>query len=217
MEEWLKAEITITIYRAAQPGIEDDAWQVSIERGATIGSLRNRIAVLYSLAPQMQAIRRDIDSETLADDEQLGCDEGDVLHLSVAAPGDFMMGLSPMMETLGMPPISDLAEAISGAMSEVAHLSQAMQESLENASYNLTFVLPAKAPAREKRCRLEIAALARVEEVLEMVKLELDAEDIVKGIEFAGQELPMHVSIHVLGLRDGDTLMVVRREETTSL
>merc|ERR1719198_328904 len=90
-EEWLKAEITITIYRAAQPGIDDDAWQVCVERGATISSLKNRVAILYGLLPQMQIIRRDVDSQPLAPDEPLGCDDGDVLHLSVAGPGNLMM------------------------------------------------------------------------------------------------------------------------------
>merc|ERR1711865_790395 len=88
VEEWLKAEITVTIYRQAQPGVEDDAWPVCIERGASISSLKMRIAELYGLAPQMQMVRRDIDSASLADDARLECDEGDVLHLSVGGPGN---------------------------------------------------------------------------------------------------------------------------------
>lgn len=216
MEDWLKTEITITIYREARPGMEEDAMQVCIERGATINSLRSRIAELYGLATQMQVIRRDADSQPLGDEEQLGCDEGDVLHLSVAAAGNFMMG--PLgMSPLGMPPMAELADALSGAMNEVVQYSQAVQESLESATYNLSFVLPDKAPAKERRCRLEVAAIARVEEVLDMVKLELDVEDVASGLEFAGQELPLHAPIHALGLRDGDLLMVIRRIETTSL
>lgn len=208
-------EITVTIYRAARPGVEEDAWQVCTERGATIMSLRTQIATLYGIAPQMQIIRRDVDSQPLADDEQLGCDEGDVLHLSVASPGNLLM--SPLGIGMGMPPLEGLAEAITGAMNEITQFGQAMQQSLESTTYNLTFVLPAKAPAKEKRCRLEVSAIARVEEVLDMVKLELDIEDIATGLEFAGQALPAPIPIHALGLRDGDVLMVIRRVETTSI
>jgi len=210
-EEWLKKEINITIYRASQPGLDEDAWPISIERGATINSLRSRIAVLYGLAPQMQTFRRDVDSQPLADDDQLGCDEGDVLHLSLAAAGGFMMG------PLGIPGMEGLAEALSGAMNEAVQYSQAMQESLDNTAYNLTFVLPAKASVPEKRCRLEVAAMARVQEVLEMVQLELCAEEIASGLEFSGEELPLQAPIHNLGLRDGDIVMVVQLAETTSL
>merc|ERR1712046_64988 len=128
------------------------------------------------------------------------------------------------MTPLGMPPMAGFAEAISGAMNqvagamnEVAQFSQAMQESLESATYNLTFLLPAATSANEQRCRLEVTALARVEEVLEMVQVELNAEDIATGLEFAGQELPLHAPIHALGIRDGDHLMVVRRVDMITL
>lgn len=214
-QEWLKTEITITIYRAARPGIEEDAWQVCIERDATISSLRSKIATLYGVAPQMQIIRRDVDSQPLADDEQLACDEGEVFHLSVASPLNSLM--SSLGMNMGMPPFEGLAEAITGAMNEITQYGQAMQESLESTTYNLTFVLPAKAPAKEKRCRLEISAAARVEEVLDTVKLELDIEDIATGLEFAGQALPAPMPVHAFGIRDGDVLMVIRRVETTSL
>jgi hypothetical protein len=213
-QEWLQAEISVTIYRAARPGVEEDTWQVCVERGTNIRSLKNKVAVLYGVAPEMQTVRRDVDSQPLADDEQLACDEGDVLHLSVVSP------LNNLMSSLGMalpPPLEGLAEAITGAMNEVTQVNQAMQQSLEAAVYNLTFVLPGKAPAKEKRCRLEISAVARVQEVLETVKLELDVEDLATGLEYAGQELPMHVPIHALGLRDGDVVMVIRCVETTSL
>lgn len=217
LERWLKEDITITVYRAAQPGVEEDAWQVSVQRGATIGTLRAHIATLYGLPPHMQMIRRDVECDVLADNVPIGCDEGDVLHLSIAPLGSSMMGPLSMMSPLGIPPITELADALSGAMNEVAELGQAMQKSLENTTYNLTFVLPERAPAAERRCRLEIAAVAHVQEVLDMVKFELDVEDVAKGLEFAGQDLPLHAQIHMLGLRDGDTVMVIQHEASTSL
>lgn len=202
VEEWLKAEITVTVYRAAQPGVEEDTWQVCVERGANVGALRRKIFELYGLAPPLQAIRRDVDSAPLADGEPLGCAEGDVLHLSAA----------PLLAPLGLaPPMAGLAEAISGAMEEVAQMGQALQDSLDNTSYHLNFVLPAHGAAPERRCRLEVAAGARLCEVLEMVGLELDAEEIAAGLEFAGEVLPPQVPVHLAGLREGDTLMVVRR------
>lgn len=213
-QDWLQAEIAITVYRAAGLGAGEDAWPVSVQRGASIGALRNHIATLYGLPPQMQIIRRDVDSNPLVDEDLLGCDEGDVLHLSVAGPGDIMMNPLGM---LGLPPLDGLAEALTGALNEVAQVNEAMQQSLENTSYNLTFVLPEKAPVAEKRCRCEISAVARIEEVLDMVKLELDVEDLARGLEFAGEELPLHAPVHALGLRDNDLVMVLRREDVTSL
>jgi hypothetical protein len=177
--------------------------------------------MLYGLAPHMQILRRDIDSPPLPDEAQLDCDDGDVLHLSVAGPQDLMMtpGMSPLSNLLGGDLLGGgLAEVISGAMNDIAELNQAMQQRLERETYNITFVLPALgASANEKRCKLEISAVARVEEVLDMVKLELDAEDIVEGLEFAGQELPLHAPIHALGLSDGDLVMAMRKASTTSL
>lgn len=225
-EEWNKAEITITIYRAAQAGVEEDALQVSIERSANISSLRNCIGVLYGIPPLMQILRRDLDSQPLADDEQIGCDEGDVLHLTMATPADLMMGAMAdplgmaqgMAQGMGMPPLAGLAEAVNEAMNEVAAVNQAMQQSLESTTYNLTFVMLANGRMPEKRCRLEISAAAQVEEVLDMVKLELNAEDVVEGLEFAGQELPRQAPIYGLGIREGDVLMVRGRpEELTSI
>lgn len=216
----MKTEITITIYRAAQPGVEEDAWQVSVPRGANIHTLKEQIGVLYGLPPLMQTLRRDVDSAPLADAENLGCDEADILHLTFATPGELMMG-SIGAPGMGMDPLAGITEVMNDlneAVNEVAAMSQAMQQSLEGTIYNLTFVMPAKGSAPEKRCRLEISAVSRVEDVLDMVKLELDAEHNATGLEFAGEELPQHAPIHVLGVRDGDLLMVLGRgQEMTSI
>lgn len=203
----MKTDITITIYRAAQAGVEEDAWPVSIQRGANIHTLKEQIGVLYGLPPLMQTLRRDVDSVVLADNEMLGCEEADVLYLTFATPGEVMLG-SIGAPGLGMPPLAGIMNDLNEAVSEVAAMNQALQQSLESTIYNLTFVMPAKGSAPEKRCRLEISAVARVEEVLDMVKLELNAEHNATGLEFAGEELPQHAPVHVLGVRDGDLLMV---------
>merc|ERR1712066_1205463 len=95
-------------------------------------------------------------------------------------------------------------------------MGQALQERLENTNYRLTFVLPSRGSDPEKRCELEVAAVSRVCEVLEMVKLELDAEDTAVALEFAGKELPSLFPIHIVGLQDGDTVIVVRGTEAIS-
>jgi len=210
VEEWLKTEITVTIYRAAQPGADEDVWQVLVERGATIGDLRGRIAALYGLMPQMQIVRRDVDSAPLVDDAKLACDEGDVLHLQVATPGSSM---SP----LGITPMAGIADMISGAMTDLNQAVEQMRQDVESTIYKLTFVLAASDARKETRCSLEFAAVARVAEVLETVKLELDVEDDATGIEFAGQELALHTTLMSYGLTDGDILFVLRRDNTTSL
>merc|ERR1719198_679277 len=123
-----------------------------------------------------------------------------------------------MAQGMGMPPLAGLMESVNEAMNEVAAVNQAMQQSLESTTYNLTFVMPASGRVQEKRCRLEISAAARVEEVLDMVKLELNVEDMADGLEFAGEELPRQAPIYGLGIREGDVLMVRgRAQEMTSI
>jgi len=62
---------------------------------------------------------------------------------------------------------------------------------------------------KEKRCSMKVAATAMVNDVLDMVKLELDVENKSLKLEFAGQALPAAAQIHRCGLSDGDTVMVV--------
>merc|ERR1712183_386144 len=68
---------------------------------------------------------------------------------------------------------------------------------------------PCRAQASEKRCRLEVAAVAKMREVLDMVKLELDVEGEALALEFAGETLPLDAPVHLVGLRDDDTVMLV--------
>lgn len=215
--EWLREEITITIYRAAFANVEEDTLQVRIERGARIGTLRMRIFELYGMPPPMQVIRRDVDSAPLADDESLSCDTGDVMHLTQAGPGDLLRG------TLGIQPgasspFSGLADALERTMAQVSAHAQEVQRQLESTNYNLTFVLPAQAGHwDEKRCPLEVAAVSHMSEVLDMVKLELDVESIAQGLEFAGELLPLMAPVHMVGVGDGDTLIVVVQAPVTTV
>lgn len=78
-------------------------------------------------------------------------------------------------------------------------------------TYNLTFVMSmANRSEIGRSCVLEIAAVARVHEVLDKVKLELQAGEVFTGLEFGGQELPLNTLIHAHGVRDGDSLMVLQ-------
>merc|ERR1712086_105522 len=78
-------------------------------------------------------------------------------------------------------------------------------------TYNLTFVMSmANRSEIGRSCLLEIAAVARVQEVLDKVKLELQADEVFTGLEFAGKELPLNTLIHAHGVKDGDSLMVLQ-------
>lgn len=206
----LNEEITVTIYRAAQQGIlpgmgvEEDALQVKIVRGATVRTLKDQICNLYGLPHMLQVIRRDIDGPPLADTEGIACDDDDVLHLS--AGGGPAAGLLGSLGSLGgLGNLDGLMNAVNGAMADVTN---AMGE-LERTEYTLNVVMLAQPQRRrpEKRCSLVVVAVARVEEVLEMAKAELDVSDDAL-LEFAGEKLSPGAPIHALGLRDGDTVML---------
>merc|ERR1712137_1123670 len=128
----------------------------------------------------------------MRDNEPVACnDEGDVLYLTPAAgpAGGLLAGLPG--------PLSGLADAVAGAMNQVA----AHAQQLENEEYKLTCVMPAKAsqPSQaERRCSVLIVAVARIPEVLEMVKLELGMEGEKLVLEFGGQQLPGEASVHSL-------------------
>merc|ERR1711972_287716 len=63
-EEMLGEEITLTVYRQAQPGLlpglgnDEDAWQVRVPRGANVAALKSQIFNLYGLNPGLQVLRR---------------------------------------------------------------------------------------------------------------------------------------------------------------
>jgi hypothetical protein len=211
VEERRQEEINITIYRAAkegtflEPGSQEDAWQVRLKRGATIGELRHRIQQLYGVPHALQVLRRDVDSPPLVDTEALGLDNDDVLHLSVAGALDLLLGGPAVGQSL-VAPLNDLAQQVTGALQEAI-------AAVDNQTYVINFLLPSRGPSRpEKRCQLEVAALARVQEVLEMVVLELEVESESLQLEFAGQALPSSLTIQMVGLADRDTVMVVPRQ-----
>lgn len=203
------SDITITVYRAAQGSIDEDTFQVQIERGASVGALKGRVNDLYGIPQQVQVLRRSADGEPLADVEPLACDEGDVLCLEVRRAMDPLFG-GNLGSVLG--PLAGLTDALAGAMASAQQERLAQQQALERAEYALTFVMPASAAspqAPEGRCSLEVAATALAGEVLDMVKLELGVEDQPLALEFAGEELRPAMTIHAAGLRAGDTVMVM--------
>lgn len=227
-DEMLSEEITLTVYRAAQLGIlpgmgvEEDALQVAIVRGATVGALKLKIAELYSVPVLLQVLRRDADSTPLGNQEPLRYDDGDVVYLSVGGGGLFAGGgfggtlgvgggAGGLMEMMSRA-AADATEALSGALEEAA----ARARELEKTEYTLNVVLLARGARPEKRCKLTVVAAARVQEVLDMVKLELDIEDEALYLEFAGDKLPPAAPVHMVGLRDGDTVMVAAPEDSRS-
>ncbi|CAE8604006.1 unnamed protein product, partial [Polarella glacialis] len=196
-------EMTLTVYREAEPeilpglGADDDTLQVRIERGANVGQLKARIFALYGLSPALQAFRRDVDSKTLGDQELLAYDEdGDVVHLRIGP--NFAAG-----------GIGGLLQGATEAMSSVFAAMEGQRQELERTEYTLSLLMPETAALPERRCRIPVMATARVAELLDMARLELNVEgEEPLALEFAGQKLPTTASVHALGLRDGDTVLV---------
>eukprot|EP00928_Gymnodinium_smaydae_P076261 TRINITY_DN59254_c0_g1_i1.p1 TRINITY_DN59254_c0_g1~~TRINITY_DN59254_c0_g1_i1.p1 ORF type:complete len:307 (+),score=34.29 TRINITY_DN59254_c0_g1_i1:64-921(+) len=215
----LEEEITLTLYRPSQPGMipgllpgsEEDTWQVKIKRGATVGQLKNRVTQLYGLPMFQQCIRRDVDSALLADNEALACnDDGDVLHLTVGLAS----GSGGLLGALDGE-LANLAGVVAGAMEDAAKESQAMREKLEREEYTLTCVMPGNGPSKpEQRCQLVVVAAARVSELLDMARLELNCEEQVLTLEFAGDMLPLEAPVYSVGLRSGDTIFVIPQSST---
>lgn len=207
-QQSLSEEITVTVYRAALPGIirgtgiDEDTLQARVLRGATAAALKARLQEVYGLPAGLQELRRDADSPPLRDHELLRCEDGDVVYLRAGlAAGALGAGLTKAMESA--------AQAVVEAMSEV-----------ENREYRLTLVMPVAhecGSRAERRCQVAVVAGARVAELLDMAKLELDAEGECLALEFAGDRLPAGAPLHMLRLGDGDTVMVVPEVATQSL
>merc|ERR1712107_808274 len=89
---------------------------------------------------------------------------------------------------------AEAASAVSGVLSEAA----ARREELATAEYKLTIVLPGRSSRPERRCSMPVMAAARVAEVLDMVKLELNMEEEELVLEFAGENLPLGATVHSL-------------------
>lgn len=200
-------EVVLDIRVAGQPGAQENTWQVRTDRRATIDDLKKQIFELYDMPVEMQVLRRTAGGPPLSGDEKLNAGSTDALHLSVRNPLESLvaaLGGGGQMQGI---PLADLTERMSSAIAEM----NAIQESLQSAEYALKFVLPAQSKPRtaEKRCALQVAAVATVADVLDMVKLELNIENQRLALEFAGQTLPAMASIHMCGLSDGDTIMLV--------
>jgi len=232
-DEMLREEITITIYRAAQPGllpgmgVEEDTFQVSIVAGASVDDLKARVQDLYGLPRVFQTLRRDVDSAPLGGGEPVACDSEDVLYLGGAGAAGPLAGLfgggaagllggaggaGPLDGLFGgggANGAGGLEAMLASAMEQAAQMGQAWQENLQSIELKIRCVMPARGRLPEKRCELTVSAVARVAEVLEMAVLELSAEGQELGLEFAGEPLPAVAQVHMLGLRDGDTVLVV--------
>jgi len=203
------AQLTLTIYRPAQPGIEEDALQVCVDKTSTVGVLKNHLSALFGFPTESQVLRRSFDSPPFEDNEALTCCDGDVLYLDpMVAPDNPIGGL---MESLNGAML-ELSGAMASAATEIAETDHALLESLQDVTYNLTFLMRASQPQRpeERRCQLELGALSRAQEIIEMLRLELDIhDDTPLVLEFAGQPIPPILQVHFAGLRDDDVVMIV--------
>eukprot|EP00927_Polykrikos_kofoidii_P071361 TRINITY_DN67628_c0_g1_i1.p1 TRINITY_DN67628_c0_g1~~TRINITY_DN67628_c0_g1_i1.p1 ORF type:complete len:298 (-),score=39.04 TRINITY_DN67628_c0_g1_i1:45-938(-) len=203
------SDISVTVYRAAYGGLDEDTLIVEIERNALIGALKGRISSLYGIPVGTQVLRRNTDGQPLADDEPLSCDDGDVVCLEVCSSANTM--LTSQFGSV-FAPLAGLTDALAGAMADAQQERLALEVSLEHAECALNFVMLASSASPssvERRCRLDVAAKSFPGEVLEMVKLELGVEDQSLALEFAGRELAPGVPIYAAGLTGGDTVMVV--------
>jgi len=211
--EMLQEEVTLSIYRAAQPGllpglgVDEDVLQVTVDRGAKIQSLKARLFELYGLPPPMQVLRRDLEGEALSDEELVACnDDGDVLYLGSPLDGNTAATGGGALDGLLRGAMADITEAVNGVFVQ----AQEQQKELDSTEWELNILMPAKAHRPESRCRLTVVATARVAELLEMALLELNAEEDKDGLvlEFAGQKLPAVMPLHAFNLSNGDTLLV---------
>eukprot|EP00929_Paragymnodinium_shiwhaense_P086986 TRINITY_DN47330_c0_g1_i1.p1 TRINITY_DN47330_c0_g1~~TRINITY_DN47330_c0_g1_i1.p1 ORF type:complete len:283 (+),score=66.82 TRINITY_DN47330_c0_g1_i1:75-923(+) len=213
VEALAASDITLTVLRLQQPGIcDEDTLQVEVERCATVGALKEKLGALYSLPPPLQVIRRDAGGPALADAEPVACEDGDVILLEMRSAMEALLdpaAMGDLQNALGNP-LQELAGAMEAALAAQAANSAAEETAiLEGTTYSLVFVL--RLPGvEEKRCSLEVAALANVSEVVDMVKLELNAETHgALTLEFAGERLPTVAPVHTFGLTAGDILFVV--------
>lgn len=213
--------VTVTLYCPAHAGAAEDAWQVEVPRGATIAELKAKVAELYEVPVELQEIRRDVDSASLADTDPLDTDprlNEDVLHLLVkgqqgplgALFGGDMSGLMNMAQGF----LGNLANVVN----ESAQMNEAMEQSLADVTYNLNVVLPGRAGKADTRCKLPLSAMAFVGDVTEAARLELNIGSAQHfQLTYGGQALPESMTVHAAGLRDGDTLLAQVQQEVTEL
>ncbi|CAE6960143.1 trip12 [Symbiodinium natans] len=180
-EEMLDEEITLSIYRPPQdtfPGFQaqEDVLQVRIKTGSTVRALKEKLYELYGMPVTMQVLRRDIDSRGLRDEDQVACEDGDVLYLG--SPFDSALAASNgggHFDLLMSEAMSGL-EAITGFLTDAD--SRMQEQGLHEISLNVVMPhLPkaneAKGPP-ERRCQIVVVVSARMAEVKEMALAELD-------------------------------------------
>lgn len=179
--------------------------------------LKRKLKELYGMPAFVQTLRRDADGPPLPDGELLHYDDGDVVYLgglgAVAAPGGLdglLAGLTGAGAGTGdfAAALERAAAQAQEALSGVFEEAEARRKELESRECSLNVVLAERGARPEKRCKLTVVAGARVQEVLDMAKLEMDSDGQALFLEFAGEKLPAALPIHMVGLRDGDTIFL---------
>lgn len=182
-----------------------------------MGMLKMRICELYGTPPMAQALHRSNGGEVLEDDEPLACEDADVLYLEVET-GDVLAMVIPIMAPVGqgleghddMPEMNpehmaEVAGAIASAFGQAVQIQQALQ--------SIELKLTVVDIERDRRCQACVTAASTPYDVLAiaMVELHLQSEEEGFGLEFAGEPLPLHVPLHMVGASDGDTLFLTRQ------
>jgi len=172
-----------------------------------IRALKEKLCDLYGMPVAMQAIKRDIDAAAVQNEDQVACEDGDVLFLgnpfeslSFSANGeDHLSGLL------------SISEAVTGLLADAE--SRAQEQAMQEITLNVVMPRLEKANTAkalpEQRCQVVVVVSARMAEVKEMAVVELDAEQDELELEFAGQTVPAGATVQMMNLADGDTLRLV--------
>eukprot|EP00439_Symbiodinium_sp_Y106_P062665 s3659_g9.t1 len=176
--EMLDEEITLSIYRPSQdlfPGLqlqEEDVLQVRLKAGSTVRALKEivshrsrKLCDLYGMPVAMQAIKRDIDAAAVQNEDQVACEDGDVLFLgnpfeslSFSANGeDHLSGLL------------SISEAVTGLLADAE--SRAQEQAMQEITLNVVMPRLEKANTAkalpEQRCQVVVVDTGSAEGMLE--------------------------------------------------
>jgi len=169
--------LVLAVVRTAKWGLgtEEDLWQVEVPGTATVAELKAKISELYDVPPAMQKLSLGMgDSDPALADGTIAEELlGKRVFLNPAPIGDLLGGLGAPPEAQAA--ITNMTNALMGAAQEMQETDQAMRESLEGVTYKVTFERPQAAggKAAGKKVQLEIAALAQMDTVQQMVEVEM--------------------------------------------
>lgn len=188
----------------------EDVWKVEIRNAACIAELKARIAALYGIPVQAQRLQR-----TPGPRDQVLPDTAVIRQLARQP-----IYLLPQRQESQRDAIHQELEGIHldvdrdyGAEEEQIEAAKAMA-ALEGVNYNLTVIRP-KDPGgafSEASIKLKVAALALLGDAQASVEAELvgpKLRDRPWMLLFNGQALPPNVPVHFIGIKDGDTLILV--------